>query len=133
MQNTVRALKSQVHRQSLYTLAKGVSSFHRVQASGGFKAAADWCAAALNARGVEARVLEYPARAGGFAGSYRLFQQWDCRAAWCRLAWPEELDLADYGVEPVSIIQKSAPCDWRTQPLELVEMTDGCDPSAYEG
>ena len=27
MQNTVRALKSQVHRQSLYTLAKGVSSF----------------------------------------------------------------------------------------------------------
>ena len=133
MQTTVRALKSQVHRQSLYTLAKGVSSFHRVQASGGFKAAADWCAAALNARGVEARVLEYPARAGGFAGSYRLFQQWDCRAAWCRLAWPEKLDLADYGVEPVSIIQKSAPCDWRTQPLELVEMTEGCDPSAYEG
>ena len=133
MQDTVRALKSQVHRKSLYTLAKGVSSFHRVQASGGFKAAADWCAAALNARGVEARVLEYPARAGGFAGSYRLFQQWDCRAAWCRLTWPEEMDLADYEVEPVSVIQKSAPCDWRARPLELVEMTEGCAEAAYEG
>lgn len=133
MQQTVQVLKGQVRRESLYTLAKGVSSFHRIQASGGFKAAADWCAAALNARGVEARVLEYPARAGDFAGSYRLFRQWDCRAAWCRLSWPVELELADYGVEPVSLIQKSAPCDWRERPLELVEMTEGCEPAAYEG
>lgn len=133
MQRTIQVLKGQVQARSLYTLAKGVSSFHRVQASGGFRAAADWCAAALQAKGVQARVLEYPATAGGFAGSYRLFQQWDCRRAWCRMAWPEQLDLADYEVEPVSLIQKSAPCDWRQAPLELVEMTNGCEPETYEG
>lgn len=132
MQQTIQVLKRQVQCRSLYTLAKGVSGFHRIQASGGFLDAAEYCAKALNLRGVQAKVLHYPARAGGFAGSYRLFQQWVCRAAWCRLTAPEELDLVDYGVEPISVIQKSAPCDYRAAPLDLVEMDRGCEQANYE-
>lgn len=132
MQDTIKIMKEQVQIRELYQIVKDVSSFHRIQASGGYRAAADWCCNWLNRRGVQARVLRYPAPAGGYAGSYRLFQEWNCNAGWCRLAGPEGFVLADYRVEPVSLIQKSCACDWRSEPLDLVEMTEGCAEEAYQ-
>ncbi len=131
--STIKVIKHEIQTQTLRQLVEGISAFHRIQASGGFLQAAQWCADWLNGQGIQAQVLHYPAKAGTFAGSYRLFQEWNCRAAWCRLAGPEGMLLADYQAQPVSLIQKSCPCDWRDQPLGLVEMTEGCEESAYEG
>ena len=133
MQQTINVMKERIQTRGLYQIVKEVSSFHRIQASGGFRAAANWCCDWLNRQGVQAQVLHYPAPAGGYAGSYRLFQEWNCTAGWCRLAGPEGFVLADYSVEPISLIQKSCACDWRDKTLDLVEMTEGCEKEAYEG
>ena len=132
MQDTIKIMKNRVQTRGLYQIVKDVSSFHRIQASKGFRDAANWCCDWLNKRGVQAQVLHYPAPAGGYAGSYRLFQEWNCTAGWCRVAGPEGFTLADYSVEPISLIQKSCACDWRDQTLDLVEMTEGCEESAYK-
>ena len=64
MQQTINVMKERIQTRGLYQIVKEVSSFHRIQASGGFRAAANWCCDWLNSRGVQARVLHYPAPAG---------------------------------------------------------------------
>jgi hypothetical protein len=39
--------------------------------------------------------------------------------------------LADFDAIPISVIQKSAPCDHTKEPLELVMLDNGLDESGY--
>lgn len=107
--------------------------FHRIQASPGFRAAAQYVAGALHEAGLEARILSYPADGETTFWSMRTFHEWDCKEATLHLlgedGQPVE-KLADYRDEKVSVIQRSAPVDGE---FEVVAIAGGAERADYEG
>src|SRR5262245_7243195 len=83
---------------------------HRIQASPGFRAAAEMCAGTLRDAGVATEILRFPAnfRTGYWTSGQ--FQEWDCQGATLRLIAPEgeARMLADYGEHKLSLVQRSA-------------------------
>lgn len=107
--------------------------YHRIQASPGFRAAAQYVAETLREAGLETRILSYPADGETTFWSMRTFHEWDCKAATLHLlgedGQPAE-KLADYRDEKVSVIQRSAPVDGE---FEVVAVEGGDERADYEG
>ncbi|MBQ2650687.1 MAG: DUF4910 domain-containing protein [Clostridia bacterium] len=129
---TQEILKHINGKRAFETVAE-VSTFHRIQASTGFRAAAHHCQRKLERMGIPgAEVLSYPAREDVIFGTYPSFQEWDCKQAWLDLVTPYETRLADFDACAISVIQKSAPCDYRNQPLEVIMLDKGVKEEAYK-
>lgn len=105
------ALTAELSAQNCLDNVQTIIRHHRIQASPGYRAAAQECLATLQRNGVEARLVEYPATGRNFAWSSLTPQEWDCQDAECwllgpsgerveRLAWYREMEL--------SLIQRSA-------------------------
>ncbi|GAB4408712.1 MAG: DUF4910 domain-containing protein [Anaerolineales bacterium] len=110
-----------------------VIRFHRIQASPGFRAAAQYVAEALREAGLEARILSYPADGETTFWSMRTFHEWDCREATLHLLGEDGQPLeklADYREVKVSVIQRSAPVDGD---FEVVALAGGDERADYEG
>ena len=119
-------------QRALQTVAE-VSTYHRIQASTGYRAAAQRCRDKLERMGVPgAEILSFPAREDVIFGTYPSFQEWHCAAAWCDLVFPQSRRLADFDACAISVIQKSAPCDLRNTPTEVVLLDKGTDPAPYK-
>ncbi len=100
-----------------------IARHHRIQASPGYRAAAEWVAAALRANGVDAVIERYPATETDRFWALPSFQEWDCRTAtldWLRGDGAER--LCDYRATAVSIIQRSMAADGE---YEVVDVGDG--------
>ena len=112
-----------------------VSRFHRIQASPGFRAAAEYCVDCLLDSSPEARVIHYPAETGVKFWGFPSFEEWKCKRAQLEILAPEHLSgrIADFGDCPISIIQRSRP----TQPggctAEVVYVGDGTSVRDYRG
>lgn len=113
-------------------LLEKISSFHRIQASPGFREAARFCYEKLTEAGVKARILTFPAREGTYFWSCPSFQEWTVKEAWCYLEEPQEeaCKLADFAENPISLIQRSAPFDGRA---EVVLLEKWENPQDYQG
>lgn len=130
---TIPTIRREIQKDRLYELVKRITQHHRIQASDGYREAATTCASILQENGIETNLLSYPANGTDYAGSYKLFQEWNCKEAYCDLTYPKAMRLADFQLQPLSIIQKSYPCDYRNQEVELIVMDKGTTPEAYEG
>lgn len=85
-----------------------ITRYHRIQASPDFRAAAEWVAQTLQQAGVQAQVERFPANYQTHFGVLPSFQEWECRQAtldWLRDEGSER--LGDFGVSPLSVIQRS--------------------------
>lgn len=112
-----------------------ISGFHRIQASPGYRAAAQYVAGALAGEGLEVAVHSYPADGATRFWSMPSFLEWECRAA--RL---EVLDdqgrpvetVCDFAAIPTSLIQRSIPIAGE---FDLVALpgAGGSQPGDYEG
>lgn len=133
MQEVIKVLKREISQERLYQTLSMVCRYHRIQTTRSYEAAAKSCVELLKQYGIEGRVLSYPMKEKTFVGSYRLFPEWNCKDGWCRLVEPKECTLADFKEDPIQIITQSISCDYRNQPLEIVDMDKGSEASAYEG
>ncbi len=131
MQETIQILKQEIKEKRLMRMLNETAGHHRIQTTEGYREAAHACARTLSSHGIDARVLSYPMKEHAYAGTYRLFPQWDCHGGACRLIEPFALDLADYDDDPIQIITQSIACDYRGHPLEIVEMTRGSSEQEY--
>lgn len=132
-------------RQNTNTIAAHVSKgrlmgnlsqlcgFHRIQASPGFRAAAEFCCSLLDQMHIQGEIASYPATETSVYGGYPGFQCWDCQDAWCDLVYPAQYRLADFAGNSMSLIQRSIACDYRNQPLDVVLLDRGSEESAYAG
>lgn len=132
MQDIIQLLKEEVSGRRLYQSVKEVSSYHRIQASTGYREAAKHCADYLTSLGIDTKILQYTTNGKNFVDTYKLFQEWHCEAAECHLTYPIQKKLADFKLEPLSIIQKSCSYDFRNEPLEVIHMNRGHDVDAYD-
>ena len=125
--NTIgRAFSGAAAKRSTATIAR----YHRIQASPGYRAAAEWVLAALQEAGLDARVERYPANLHERFWTLPSFQEWDCRSAtldWIKPDGPQR--LCDYRASAISIIQRSVSAAGE---FEVVDVGAG-RPQDYEG
>lgn len=131
MQKVIQVLKQEVSEERLYRTLSRVCSHHRIQTTRSYHQAAQECVQLLRSYQIDAQLLSYPMKEKTFAGSYRLFPEWNCRDGWCRVVEPAELKLADFREDPIQVITQSIPADHREVPLQIVDMDRGSDAENY--
>lgn len=109
-----------------------ISQYHRIQASPGFRAAAEYCLAALRSWGIDAHILSFPANTRTTYWTATMFQEWDASEATLDLILPggKLRRLADYREDRISLIQRSMPFDGEA---EVVVLARGDAEEEYEG
>ncbi len=108
-----------------------ISRHHRIQASPGYRAAANYVLRELQEAGLEARLEAYPANYRTKFWTAGSFQEWACAGATLQLIEPagEAQRLADYQELKLSIIQRSASFKGEA---EVVVLEDGLKETEYE-
>jgi aminopeptidase YwaD len=109
-----------------------ISRFHRIQASPGYRQAAQWVHGCLVEAGLQAGILAYPADEATQFWTWSSFQEWDCSEATLHLVKPQEESrlLADFRGSPISLIQRSASFEGEA---DVVLLEDGEEEAEYEG
>jgi hypothetical protein len=105
---------------------------HRIQASPGYRAAAEYVLHELNDAGLEAHIETFPANEQTTFWTSTSFQEWDAAAATLHLVEPADqaCKLADYRELKISLIQRSIPFNGEA---EVVLLEDGLEEAEYEG
>ena len=105
---------------------------HRIQASPGYRDAAQYVLDELNRAGLNARIDSYPANAQTMFWTARSFQEWAAKEATLHLIEPvgEARKLADYREMKLSLIQRSIAFSGE---VEVVVAEDGLLVTDYEG
>lgn len=124
-------VRANISGENALATACKVAEYHRIQASPGFRAAAQLCCDQLNALGVSAQIQFEPADGVQRYRTIRNFKEWSIESGRCRITSPVEMEIADYSKAALSIMPKSCPCDFSEQPLEVVYMDRGTDAEAY--
>lgn len=127
-----RTLQEECSGAAAYQAIADISRYHRIQASPGFRQAAEYVCERLAEGGLQAEILSYPANTETTFWGARSFQEWDARAGTLHLIEPEHRarKLADYREVPISLIQRSVAFDGEA---EVVTVEKGEKPEEYEG
>lgn len=105
---------------------------HRIQASPGFREAANYVLDELRKAGLAAQLETFPANSTANFWSDSSFREWDAASATLDLIEPSDhaCKLADYRQLKISLIQRSTSFDGTA---EVVLLKDGLDESEYDG
>ena len=117
--------------EAAWQTVSDLSRFHRIQASPGYRQAAQWVHQRLLQAGLDSEILSYPADESTSFWTWTSFQEWDCTDATLHLIAPEEqaAELASFRASPISLIQRSAPFAGEA---EVVLLEDGIEESDYD-
>ena len=133
-----RTLQEECSGAAAYQVIADLSRYHRIQASPGFRQAAEYVRERLAQAGIAAEVLQYPADTHTTFWGVPSFQEWQARAGTLHLIEPEgqvRADgpyprLADYHDAPLSLIPRSAAFDGE---VEVVAVEKGETTAEYKG
>ncbi|HIQ06197.1 MAG TPA: DUF4910 domain-containing protein, partial [Anaerolineae bacterium] len=129
---TLRLIQSAYSGEAAKQYVAAISRYHRIQASPGYRAAAEYVARSLQDAGLDVHVLRFPATETTRYWTLEAWQEWECREATLDLL-PldgESERLCDYRAVPISLIQRSASFDGN---VEIVLLEDGTHAQDYEG
>ena len=130
-EQTLKVIRPEVSGERAFRHVEEVVRHHRIQASPGFRDAANYCMQALQKIGVEATLESYPATFASRHWSQLMFQEWSCEKAELLLLEPEEKLLASYDECKISVIQRSMSTPAGGVTAELVVLNKGDGPDAY--
>lgn len=127
-----RALQEECSGMAAFQAITDISRYHRIQASPGFRQAAEYIYERLREEGLRAEVLHYPANTDTAFWGSSSFQEWDGRAGTLHLIEPQDQarKLADYRETPISLIQRSVAFDGE---VEVIAVERGDTEADYEG
>ena len=118
-----------------------LSRIHRVVVTTGYEKACDYVESKLREFGLDVERVRFEARDGLEFLGYKSIQKWIIRSARLEIVYPSEkklsefgLDpiLADFGVEPISIVQRSAPTPREGIECEIIPVENCYDPNSYD-
>ena len=133
IKQNIDIIKQYISGDRAFATVKEIINYHRVQASPGYREAAEYCLRYMTDNGIEARIVEFEAADGVKYWQQHMFQEWSIKGAALSLIYPEKHELADFGENCMSVIQRSLPADFRQEPLDIVWLDKGSDPANYEG
>jgi len=127
--NILDAIRGELSGERALDLVAALTRYHRIQASPGFRAAAQFALTELESWGIEAELLTFPADYRTKYWSLPMFQEWEAERGRLWLLQPEERKLADYDESKFALIQRSGPADLET---ELILLEDGEELEEYK-
>lgn len=132
LQQTLEQIWLAYSGQSAWQAVADLSRFHRIQASPGFRQAADLIYQRLVRDGLDAEILSYPADEVSQFWATPSFQEWHCEDATLHLIEPQEnaQELANFRACPISLIQRSVSFAGEA---EVVLVQDGTEKADYDG
>jgi hypothetical protein len=130
----VAAITEEVSGERAFERVASIARFHRIQASPGFRRAADYCAEVLLESSQNARVIHYPAEDGARFWHFPSFEEWDGKRGILKVMAPDRLAgrLADYEACPISLVQRSSPTPRGGIATEIVYAGGGENPADYK-
>ena len=120
MQEVNRLLKQVLSPQRAMDHVRHIALHHRIQASPGFRAAAEYCQQAMQAAGLDCRILSYPADGEQRYLENLIMREWSCKDARLELCAPHFEVLCDFTADNLCISQRSAPVDFRAEGLDII-------------
>ena len=127
----VKAVKQNISGIRAKDFAAAISTFHRIQASPGFSDAIDYLKDAIaSVSDAKVKLFEYSADGKSEIGTWQNPFGWEGKEGRLELLEPEEMTLADFGAEPISLVAHSTPVEIEA---EVVYIGKGVSPSDYEG
>jgi peptidase M28-like protein len=130
-QGLLAAVRSEASGDRALESVRTLSRFHRVQASPGYDAAADWLAARIESYGLEAEIETVAGDGRTRCLGQLMPEGWACTRAVASLVDGGARErLSDYEAEKLSLILRSTPARGRF-PLIVVE--DGTRDADYQG
>ena len=108
-----------------------LSAFHRIQATDGYRLAAQEAASQLRRAGLECKVCAYPANFETTYLTQKMFRGWRCSEGWLEITAPFCERAADYKLEGMSLIQRSASLDAAERDLPIFYVPDDMQPEAF--
>lgn len=132
MRETIQKIQAAVDGGRIMNDVHKITTFHRIQASTGYRAAAESVAQQLQKENLNVRLISYPFDEERWYLSLKSFLEWDCQDAFLDLVEPESKRLADFRSNSISVIQKSFPKDFSKDPLEIVLLDRGPKEAHYK-
>ncbi len=127
----VATIKGELSGARAFHHVEEVIRHHRIQASPGFRDAAQYCLSALKKAGIEGEILSYPSDSSTAYWSQLMWQEWDCEMAELKLVEPETKTLASFDECKISVIQRSVSTSPGGVTAEVVLLDRGDEASAY--
>ncbi len=126
------AIFSEVSGTAAANAVAEIARYHRIQASPGFRRAAEWVHEQLARAGLQTRILTFPADTSTRFWSASSFQEWDARSATLYLVEPADHagKLADFRDLPLHLVARSLSFDGEA---EVVVLDKGESEAEYEG
>lgn len=125
MKEIVQALRGVVSPDRAMEHVRRITLNHRIQSSPGYRAAAEYCRSALEAAGLESRILSYCADGEQKYLEDTIMREWSCTDARLTLCVPHEEVLCDFTAAPLCISQRSCAADFREEGLDIVSLPLG--------
>lgn len=126
-----RQLYSRCSETLLTETVHALSAFHRIQVTDGYHLAAQEAASRLSRAGLLADVCAYPANLQTTYLTQRMFRGWRCSEGWLEITAPFCERAADYRMEEMSLIQRSASLDAAERELPIVYAAADVDPQTF--
>lgn len=132
LENVVNAIRQAYSGPRAKEDVATITRHHRLQASPGYRAAANYVLEQCQKAGLQVQIEAYPANTQAKFWTSGSFQEWDCASATLHLVQPagKARKLADYQEMKLSLIQRSAPFQGEA---EVVLLENGLYEEDYEG
>ncbi|PWK13852.1 DUF4910 domain-containing protein [Tumebacillus permanentifrigoris] len=132
-QKWLAPFQAEVSGEAALNHARVLSNHHRIQASPGYREAAQYCVNRLLEYGLDAEIVTYQAAPDVYFGNSRSFREWRCREGELTLLAPTKKRLARYTELELSLIQRSTSTPPEGITTELVLVENATEESGYAG
>lgn len=128
----MKLIQQEISGLQAWRYAERICQYNRIQASPGYRQAAEAIIDMLGREGVAAELVRYPARYGERFLGRRSFAEWHCRGAELWLQDEQgKKRLCRYQEQEVSLVQRSGPTPPAGVEAELVAVAEPENPDSY--
>jgi hypothetical protein len=133
LEETLSKIVPEASAERAFDHVVSIAQFHRIQASPGYRRAAEYCVDRLLETCPDARVIHYPAETGASFWQFPSFDEWSGKKGILKILTPAKLagKVADFEDCPISLVQRSKATPPKGLTTEVVYVGDGREPRDY--
>lgn len=131
LRNILAKVKEQFSGNRAFAHVAEVAQHHRIQASPGFREAAEYCQTVFQGHSIEAEILSYPADGKTTYWTQQMMEEWHCEEATLDLISPTKERLACFADNAFSLIQRSISTPKEGVVADVILLDCGDNPEPY--
>jgi len=129
----VQKIRNAINPRYIRSVLMDLSVYHRLTTSDGIVGAADKAVELMKNAGLKTNLYRYHQNDDCFLKTPCGMEWgfWQCKAGWCEIVGEDGRKLADHQADPISILDNSVSCDYRSTPVEVIYMDRGPEEEKY--